>query len=268
MKITTTTYGMWEAFRKILVKDLIQRFRYDQGQVDSALLGPVISTLIEKSFTYQRTLPVPKDETDLKNVMIQTYRAGLNTVLKSLVDAVGISLIEDEDSEFFKNCVAKFVQSSLSFSDQNIDFLVKLATISKKTKEAGIQNLYGKDFTKEYPSLVKGLYLNDPELLKLATDAVSLEIEKICSPELLSAMKQHEIYMKEIASQMINVQFEDEFVKVTGKTMKQYKEEHHSLSNQSAVQVLGRFGQFSSETTLSVELNALNLSEVTIKPTV
>lgn len=215
-----STYGMWENPRLDLVDALVKDLKLDcsKEQIDKALLGPVITEIIDTSYSYQKMLQEKQPELSLKEKTLATYNVALSTMLSTLAKSLNRS------ETLLHSYVEKFISASLALSNQNIDYLMQLATISRQIKINGVRELYGNNFSASYPSLAQALPLEDLQLIEKATNAVREAIQQDCPAEIYPIMAKHITYMEEISKQKIAAQkFSEEFKRETGMTMDEFK---------------------------------------------
>lgn len=210
-----TTYGMWEEGRLSLLKNIEQdkSLQLSKEDIDEALLGPVVTEMLMiagKCHQDNRAMA-------LKERMLLAHKTSLACVLSALARAL------KKEEILLQAYVEEFTSNAYNFSLSNIDFLLKLATLSRECQEAGIAKLYGPTFLKQYPELV-GLSYNDPALLKEAKELVVTELKQTCPSEILSYMLEHIKYMEEISSQKLaDPGFASLFKAKTGFTMEEFK---------------------------------------------
>ena len=234
-----STYGMWETPRLNLANALSKDVKVDCSieQIKQALLGPVISRIIDTSYSHQQVLQ-KQPELSLKDKTLATYEVALSTLLPTLAE----SLSRSED--LLRSYVEKFISEALAVSHQNIDYLMKLATMSREVKTNGVAELYGEDFSKTYPLLAQQLPFNDMQLIEKATKAVTEKIQEDCPREISTIMAEHIKYMNEIAGQkMANPQFAETFKTETEMTMEEFKSQIRlsKFSGIPSVSLLGHF---------------------------
>ncbi|PWY54774.1 hypothetical protein DGG96_15455 [Legionella qingyii] len=215
-----STYGMWENPRLDLVNALFKDLELNcsMEQIDKALLEPVITKIIDTSYSYQQKLQIEQPQLSLKEKTLATYKVALSTMLSTLAESL------DRPEELLHSYVEKFISESLALSNQNIDYLMQLATISRQIKINGVTELYGDNFSMSYPILAQTLPFNDVQLIEKATKAVTEAIHKDCPTEIYPIMAEHIKYMNEITAQKLaDPQFAEKFKSETGMTMEEFK---------------------------------------------
>ena len=237
MKVST--YGMWEEFRIQFVTSLqtIQGFDCTKEQIDEALLGPVITELVDIAFKCHEELAKENSALSMKERMIFSYEKSLACVLPTLAFALQKSpeLIAPHFESFKNDC--------LVFAKNNVDYLERQGEISRKIKSQYMIELYGKEFATNYPNLAKLLPFNDVELVNAAAKAVTAEIKKECPEAIHSPMELHISYITEISNQkMVKASFAEDFERETGLSMDEFKQ-HVSNKKERAVSVT-RGGMF------------------------
>ncbi|HRD70858.1 MAG TPA: hypothetical protein PK657_12005 [Legionella sp.] len=215
-----TTYGIWEQPRLDLLNALTQisDMSLTREQIDIALLGPVITQIINTSFSFQQKYMSEHPNATIKEAMLATYEEALNTMLPALSEALNMN------KTLLEPAVSQFVSGAKEIYQTNIDYLVLLANQSKEIKQIGIVELYGADFATLYPKLAVKLPYNDNQLIKKATIAITSYIEQNCPKEIYPMMQEHIKYMNEITAQkMTDPEFEEQFKTQTGVTMDEFK---------------------------------------------
>ncbi|EHL30814.1 hypothetical protein [Legionella drancourtii] len=88
-----STYGMWENPRLDLVDALVKDLKLDcsKEQIDKALLEPVITEIIDTSYSYQKMLQEKQPELSLKEKTLATYNVALSTMLSTLAKSLNRS---------------------------------------------------------------------------------------------------------------------------------------------------------------------------------
>lgn len=213
---------MWENPRLDLVSALFldSSLHCSMEQINEALLEPVITKLVDTSLAYQQKLQAEQPQLSLKEKMLMTYKEALSTVLYTLAQTL------DRSEALLSPYVEKFISEALAVSNQNIDYLVQLATLSRETKNNSIAELYGSEFTTSYPTLARALPFNDAQLFERAAQAVTAQINKDCPAEIYPMMVEHIKYMDEITSQkLVDPQFAEKFQSETGMTMQEFKDQ-------------------------------------------
>lgn len=78
-----STYGMWENPRIALMNALFKDLKLDCSleQIDKALLEPVITKIIDTSYSYQQKLQIEQPQLSLKEKTLATYTVALSTML-------------------------------------------------------------------------------------------------------------------------------------------------------------------------------------------
>lgn len=215
-----STYGIWEAPRRALADHLIKdpALGCDPKAVKKALLEDAITVIIDTSYSYQQKLQREQSPLSLKERALATYEVAFATMLPSLAQSL------NQAEELLRPYVDEFIVQALAISHQHADYLMELAALSRKTKIDGMAELYGDDFSSNYPVLASSLPLNDAELIEKAAKAVTVEILRNCPAELCLIMDEHKVYMQEIARQKItDSEFAEQFKSETGVTMEQFK---------------------------------------------
>ncbi|WP_133135147.1 hypothetical protein [Legionella rowbothamii] len=221
MKVST--YGMWEKFRIQFVTSLLTIPGLDctREQIDEALLGPVITDVVDLAFKCHEELAKANSPLSMKERIIFSYEKSLACILPTLAGALSKSseLIAPHYECFKNNCLA--------FSKDNIDYLERLGEISRKIKSQYMIELYGSEFATSYPNLAKLLPFNDMALVDTASKVVSAEIKKECPEAIHLQMELHISYITEISNQrMVKESFAEDFKRETGLSMDDFKKQH------------------------------------------
>lgn len=252
MKVST--YGMWEEFRTQFVTSLltIPEFNCTREQIDEALLGPVITEVVDVAFKCHEELAKTDSPLSMKDRMIFSYEKSLESILPTLALAL------QKQPELIAPYHEFFKKESLVFAKDNVDYLNRLGDISRKIKSQYMGELYGKDFTTTYPTLAKLIPFNDLELVNAAAKAVSAEIKKECPESIHSQMELHVFYITEISNQrMVKASFSEDFKRETGLSMEEFKKQHAADKKEQAVSVTvgGMFKEVSTNTKGSEHLS-------------
>ncbi len=215
-----STYGMWEQERENLAKALSEDVNVNcsMEQINKALFGPVITVIVDTSFKFHQQLTLYSSTLDLRGRMLLTYKEGLLTTLATLARSLNRSeeLLQPHTNQFIFEC--------LKVSKTLVDYLSSLAKASQLTKTITVAQLYGADFSTQYPELARKLFFNDKQVIEQATKAVTKEINGGCPVNIRPRMAEHIKYMNEITAQKwVSPEFEQQFKQITGMTMDEYK---------------------------------------------
>ncbi|MDR3501639.1 MAG: hypothetical protein P4L79_03560 [Legionella sp.] len=221
MKVST--YGMWEKFRIQFVTSLLTIPGLDctREQIDEALLGSVITEVIDVAFKCHEELAKANSPLSMKERIIYSYEKSLACILPTLAAAL------QKSPELIAPHYECFKNDCLVFSKNNIDYLERLGEISRKIKSQYMIELYGSEFETRYPNLAKLVPFNDMALVDTAGKVVSLEIKKECPEAIHSQMELHISYITEISNQrMVKASFAEDFKKETGLSMDEFKKQN------------------------------------------
>jgi hypothetical protein len=244
MKVST--YGMWEKFRIEFVTSLLTIPGLDcsREQIDDALLGPVITEVVDVAFKCHEELAKANSPLSMKERIIFSYEKSLACILPTLAS------ILQKPAELIAPHYEYFKNDCLAFSKDNIDYLERLGEISRKIKSQYMTELYGSGFVTRYPNLAKLLPFNDMELVDAAAKTVSEEIKKECPEAIHAQMELHISYITEISNQrMVKASFAEDFKKETGLSMDEFKKQH-ALDKKEQVVSVAEGGFFSSGSTI------------------
>lgn len=235
-----STYGMWETPRLNLVYALFTDLKLNcsMEQIEKALLGPVITKIIDTSYSHYQQQLIEQPQFDLKEKTLATYKVALFTMLATLAESL------DRSEDLLHAYVEKFITESLDLSHQNIDYLMQLAAISRQAKINSVSELYGDEFSTAYPSLAQAIPFNDAQLIEQATNALKEEIQKDCPEDIYPIMLEHIIYMQEISVQKkTDPAFAEKFKNETGMTMDEFKAQKRpgKYPTMPSITLLGHF---------------------------
>src|SRR3990167_9398619 len=130
-----STFGMWEKPRLDLTHSLKDSLNYDIEQINNALLENVITKIHETAYLHHQTLQQEKSPLSLKENTLSGYIVSLATMLPTLAKTLG------QSEELLHPHVEKFIAEALSIAEKSMDYLMKLAGISRESRINGCAEL-------------------------------------------------------------------------------------------------------------------------------
>lgn len=167
-KFKVSTFGKWERQRQELVKSLLSDKdiapKVSEQTIHEALLCEVNTSMFEVAFDFVKkqseTMPPQAMSPQvMKELTIESYRLSLTVVLNSLAKKL------DLPPSLLKPHVDKFSESANEQIPLIIEDVLKIGTVSIKTKNEAIDKLYGSDFKKIIPAYLHNYLMRTKKLL-------------------------------------------------------------------------------------------------------
>lgn len=226
-----TTFGKWEAERKVLVQALLDddAVPADEASINKALFGQVNEAMFLSGMAAARASSDKANPKDMKTLALIAYDASLKPVLETLSKTLEI------DSQRLSKHVQSFVAMAAEKVEHIIDDMVLIGKQSIQSKGAALSQLYGGDFAKRYPDLSKSLLMQDAELVSVGQMAVNAFIKSHDFGQNTEVVNEQLKYINEIAPEVnATEEFQALFDATTGKTMADYKDRVAQQKKQSA----------------------------------
>ncbi len=224
-KYIVTTFGKWEEQRKQLVAELLSNAGIaaltTKERIEQALFDDVNSVMVEIVYAHSRVnyQNLLSGQITLREMTIQAFKLSLTVVLNALSNALAI------DEALLEPFVARFNTACESALDKTLmDISMDIGRAGIKAKREAARLLYGETFAAQYKDLAQQLQSQDPDLITIARDFIKKTIKPENYGENVENAKQQLIYMDQTAPKITTSdEFEELFLKRTGKTMQEYK---------------------------------------------
>ena len=218
-----STFGPWEAQRRILVADLAGDpdilAKVNKSRIINVLFTDVHTAMHERAISYTNECLKDCPITPLAKLLRRGYEGALDAIEDSLATQLGVRPFQIEDH------VNKFCQMARQSIDLFIDDMVLITSGAQTIRKTVLTELYGADFHAEHPLLTKSLIVNDGAIHLEALRGMEEELNSLRLTNSGEFIGEVFKYMKEIATQSSPTpEFQSRFLRETGKTMEQYKQ--------------------------------------------